>query len=317
MDEDRQFDEQGLVPREFDTLLQIAHRSEAPVPAGVAAAAFDRAFAQRRAGEWDGFVADDEIDAGESYARAVEQFDSVARSLTDREWAASVATYGTAHDLVAHLLAIEIYTGKQMGLFDAATIGPDHDHVHLGDGVLEQFRTIAHQSLLESWRDHARQILDAVLVDPLLLDAAASWHGAPIDVRSLLVIRTFELWTHADDVRVATGRPRDEPDNAQLKLMTNLAAEILPLGLELTGRAQADRTVRLVLTGRGGGTWRCPLAATSAVTAHDDVVLVADAVEFCRLAANRCTPDALDAYVEGDETLASDILRGMAALAAD
>jgi hypothetical protein len=59
------------------------------------------------------------------------------------------------------------------------------------------------------------------------------------------------------------------------------------------------------------------LAATSAVTEHDDVVVVADAVEFCRLAANRCTPAALDAYVEGDEALASDILRGMAALAAD
>ena len=64
-----------------NVLLQIAHRAEAPVPAGVADAAFDRAFAQRRAGVWDGFGPDDDIQAGESYARAVEQFDAVAREL--------------------------------------------------------------------------------------------------------------------------------------------------------------------------------------------------------------------------------------------
>lgn len=317
MDEDRQFDEPALVPRDFDTLVQIANRAEAAVPTGLATAAFDRAFAARRAGQWDGFVPDDDIDAAESYARAVEQFDAVARGLTERQWVAPVATYGSVHDLVAHLLAIEIYTGKQVRLFERATIGADHDHVRLGDALLAQWRTADHHEVLAAWRDHARQIVAALNNEPLLLDAPASWHGAPIDVRALLVIRTFELWTHADDVRVAIGSPRDEPDNAQLKLMTNLAAEILPLGLELTGRPHPGRTLRLVLTGRGGGTWRCPLAAASTVTAHDDLVLVADAVEFCRLAANRCTPAALDAYVEGDEIIASDILRGMAALAAD
>ena len=318
MDADRELDDdQALVAHDFDTFLRIAVRAEAPVPAGLATAALDRAFAQRRAGVWDGFVADDEIDAGESYARALTQFDLLVRALTPTEWQAPVATYGNVHNLVTHLLAIEIYTGKQLGLFEGDELGDDRDHIRLGDGLIRQCQGVADASLLERWRDYGSEIAHAVRERPQLLSAAASWHGAPIDLRALLVIRTFELWTHADDVRVATGRDRDEPDNAQLKLMTNLAAEILPLGLELTGRAQAGRTVRLVLTGRGGGTWRCPLAATSAVTAHDDVLVVADAVEFCRLAANRCTPAALDAYVEGDEALASDILRGMAALAAD
>ncbi|MEO8697666.1 MAG: maleylpyruvate isomerase family mycothiol-dependent enzyme [Acidimicrobiales bacterium] len=291
--------------------------SEGAVPIGVVAAALDRAFAARRAGVWDGFGPDDEIDAAESYARAVEQFDAVVRGLTEREWLAPVVTYGSTHDLVAHLLAIEIYTGKQVGLFDRETIGADHDHVGLADELRDQWRTADHLDVLAAWRDHTRQIVETLRRDARFHDAAASWHGATIDVHALLVIRTFELWTHADDVRAAIGRPRGEPDNAQLKLMTNLAAEILPLGLELTGRPHAGRTLRLVLTGRGGGTWRCPLAASSVVAAHDDVVIVADAVEFCRLAANRCTPDALDAYVEGDEAIAADILRGMVALAAD
>ena len=221
------------------------------------------------------------------------------------------------HDLVAHLLAIDIYTGKQVGLFPDHVIGADHDHIHLGDRLIEQLQSADYHSVLASWRGNASEIVHAVTIEPELLGAEASWHGAPVDVRSLLVIRTFELWTHADDVRVATGRARAEPDNAQLKLMTNLAAAILPLGLELTGRPHAGRTARLVLTGRGGGTWRCPLSASGSVTAHDDVLLVADAIAFCRLAANRCTPAELDAYVEGDAGIAYDILQGMAALAAD
>src|SRR5438067_342481 len=49
MDDDGEQGERSAVPRDLDTLLQIARRSEVPVPAGVAAAAFDRAFAQRRA----------------------------------------------------------------------------------------------------------------------------------------------------------------------------------------------------------------------------------------------------------------------------
>ena len=163
MDEDRQFDEQGLVPREFDTLLQIAHRSEAPVPAGVAAAAFDRAFAQRRAGLWDGFVPDDEIDAGESYARAVEQFDSVARE-SDRS-----RMGGTGRHL-RH--------GARSG---RAPVG--HRDLHRqADRTVRRRRRSAPTTITSvwatacssscarpttvrcstSWRDHARQIIDAV-----------------------------------------------------------------------------------------------------------------------------------------------------------
>ena len=314
---DDRHDEPLAVPRDFDALLQIADRRDLPVPAGLAAAALDRAFAQRRAGSWHGFGPDDEIDAGESYARAVWQFDRVLHDLSDREWRAPVAIYGTVHDLVAHLSAVEVYTGQQIGLFGDEEIITPHDHIRLGSPWLERLHAADHPFVAHSWRDHAQQIHDAVRADPGLLQGPGSWHGAPIDIADLLVIRTFELWTHGDDVLVATQRARHEPDNAQLKLMTNLAAEILPLGLELIGRPHAGRTVRLVLTGRGGGTWRCPLAADSTVTSTDDVVVVADAIGFCRLTANRCRPAELDAYVEGDEALAADILDGMAALAAD
>jgi uncharacterized protein (TIGR03083 family) len=246
----------------------------------------------------------------------VHQFEAIATALTEGEWRAPIATYGTVHDLVAHLAAIEAYTGQQMGLFAGDVGGAPHDHIRLSDAWIERLQPAAHTAVLDEWRTRANAIRAAVVAQPQLLDAPGSWHGAPIDVASLLVIRTFELWTHGDDVLVATGRPRHDPDNGQLKLMTNLAAEILPLGLALIGRPHRG-TVRLVLTGRGGGTWRRALEPGDAPGATDDLLVVADAIGFCRLAANRCRPDELDAYIEGDGGVAADILAGMGALAAD
>jgi uncharacterized protein (TIGR03083 family) len=316
MDDDRQTDVEPSVPRDLDALLQIADRRDTPVPDGLAAAALDRAFAQRRAGSWHGFSPADDIDAGESYGRAVRQFEAIAAGLTAREWRSAVATYGTVHDLVAHLAAIEVYTGQQIGLFADDVVGAPNDHIRLSDSWIARLQSADPATVLDEWRRRAYAVVDAVRAQPSVLDGPGSWHGAPIDVASLLVIRTFELWTHGDDVLVATARTRHEPDNGQLKLMTKLAAEILPLGLALIGRAHRG-TVRLVLTGRGGGTWRRPLDLADPVGADDDLLVVADAVGFCRLAANRCRPDELDAYVEGDETVARDILAGMGALAAD
>jgi uncharacterized protein (TIGR03083 family) len=316
MDDDRQTDVETSVPRDLDALLQIADRRESTVPAGLASVAFDRAFAARRAGSWYGFGPDDDIDGGESYGRAVHQFETIANGLSEREWRAAVPTYGTVHDLVAHLAAIEAYTGQQIGLFADDIVGAPHDHIRLSDAWIERLRSTDHATVLDEWRRRAHAIRDAVVAQPQLLDAPGSWHGAPIDVASLLVIRTFELWTHGDDVLMAAERPRYEPDNGQLKLMTNLAAEILPLGLALIGRPHRG-TVRLVLTGRGGGTWRRPLEPGAALGVTDDLLVVADAVGFCRLAANRCRPDELDAYIEGDDVVAADILAGMGALAAD
>ncbi len=50
---------------------------------------------------------------------------------------------------------------------------------------------------------------------------------------------------------------------------------------------------------------------------HDDLLVVADAVDFCRLAANRLSPVELAPYVEGDEAVAADVFEGIRALAVD
>jgi hypothetical protein len=46
------------------------------------------------------------------------------------------------------------------------------------------------------------------------------------------------------------------------------------------------------------------------------VIVVADVVDFCRLAAKRLPADQLVCHIEGDEQLAADVLVGAAVFAA-
>ena len=137
----------------------------------------------------------------------------------------------------------------------------------------------------------------------------------PFRVGTLMVLRAFEVWTHNDDIRRALGRPLDAPDGARLALMSDLAVNALPLGLLMTGRPGAKRTARIVLTGPGGGSWSQSLAIGEPA-GPPDVLVVADVVDFCRLAARRIPADDLVCHVEGDRQLAADVLAGVAVFAA-
>jgi hypothetical protein len=70
-----------------------------------------------------------------------------------------------------------------------------------------------------------------------------------------------------------------------------------------------------VLTGRGGGVWNQPLQLGSE-PGEPSVTIVADALDFCRLAAQRIEPTDLDAEVEGPMELAVTVLRGASVFAA-
>src|SRR6202035_4239180 len=139
-----------------------------------------------------------------------------------------------------------------------------------------------------AWRRAVDRTLD--LVRPADARARVAVHGLRLSVNALLVVRAFELWTHENDIRNAVGWVPSVPDPSTLRLMTDLAARLLPHA----GAALPEPVdVRLVLTGPGGGTWdvtmggQAPAAASAAsVASVASVAIVTDAVAFCRLAAN-------------------------------
>jgi hypothetical protein len=74
-------------------------------------------------------------------------------------------------------------------------------------------------------------------------------------------------------------------------------------------------TARIVLTGRGGGVWNQPLLLGLEPGAPS-VTIVADALDFCRLAAQRIAPHDLLVEVDGPMELAMAVLRGASVFAA-
>jgi hypothetical protein len=97
--------------------------------------------------------------------------------------------------------------------------------------------------------------------------------------------------------------------------MTDAAVGALPLGMLLNGTDPGGRTVRIVLTGDGGGSWDQALDL-GAVPGEPVLTLVADAVDFCRVAAKRLSPADLSRTEVGDADLAADVIAAAAVFAA-
>jgi hypothetical protein len=148
-------------------------------------------------------------------------------------------------------------------------------------------------------------------------------HGIRLPLGDLLVVRAFELWVHDNDIRRAVGLPPSVPDPPVLRLMSDLAARMLPYAAARMGLPPVD--VHLVLTGPGGGTWDVPIgqgtdsqaASGQEAASQASLAIVTDAVGFCRLAANRVTPAELGPHITGDEDRAVGVLTAAATLALD
>jgi uncharacterized protein (TIGR03083 family) len=296
-----------------------------PVPPHLRDRVLGAALASRPAGRPPG---DEPLAPVEAYRRTVGELDEVLAGLDAHGWAAPVDRYGwTVQGLVGHLVAVDRLLGARLGV-DQLPPGADADHIAMSLDTVAAQEGRDPASTLHDWRAATRLALDALAADPPDVGARVSFHGVDYRWGSLLVARTLEIWTHTDDIRVATGQPPVPPDGERLALMTDLAVRTLPHRLATTGE-RFTGTARIVLTGPGGGAWTQPLApvdrdaapappsgdeATEA-TGAPSVRLVADAVAFCRLAAGRIAPGDLGATVAGDPRLADAVLASAAAFA--
>ncbi|WP_214326738.1 maleylpyruvate isomerase N-terminal domain-containing protein [Nonomuraea sediminis] len=165
------------------------------------------------------------------------------------------------------------------------------------------------------WREQAGLMLERVSgCADVLLDVELELAGTRPTrgpLRHALVQRTFETWTHADDIRAATGRDLAAPPADHVRMIAELGLALLPRALKGPRR---DVSATIMLTGPGGGTWTIPLSPTPD---RVSVVISADAVTFCRLLANRLQPETFPYAAEGDTHLAHDLVRAAATLGCD
>jgi uncharacterized protein (TIGR03083 family) len=251
------------------------------------------------------------ISAAEAFSRAADSLLRLLAELDDAQWHTTTLRDLDVQELVGHLIGVEHDVRRALqGDADVA----DADHVpSTQPGVLAQ-RGLPTSQTWGAMREAVDDTLD--LVRATRDDGAVlSMHGMRLSCRDLLVVRAFELWTHENDVRRALSLPASAPDPSTLALMTELAVRLLPHAARATRAMQEKVELRLVLTGPGGGTWDVALGKPAGDGA--ELLMVADAVDFCRVVAARLDPADLDVHVTGGRDHAEQALAAAASLALD
>jgi uncharacterized protein (TIGR03083 family) len=255
------------------------------------------------------------IPADEAFERAADAFYRMLGTLSERDWKTAALRGLDVQELVGHLTGVEHDTHRALA-GDPAVADAEHVESTQGSAVRQAGRSPA--ETLDEWRRAADHTLELVRLPggDLAADGRAgriAVHGVRLPLDDLLVVRAFELWVHDNDIRHAVGLPPSVPDPPVLRLMSDLAARMLPYAAAQMGLPPAD--VRLVLTGTGGGIWDVAIGEEAA--GRESLAIVADAVGFCRLAANRVTPAELGSHITGDEGRAVSVLAAATTLALD
>jgi uncharacterized protein (TIGR03083 family) len=250
-----------------------------------------------------------------AFLQTVDEFKSV---LAQADGAAIVEPYGwSVTQLVAHLVEVDLYFGRQLGLWDHDIDNSlEDDHLAMTEAAVRAAVRADFAETVARWFEVSAAVCAHVAsLDADQLRQQIKFHLLDTRVSTVLVVRVFEIWTHVEDLCRTLRRDPPPLDAARLHLMTRTAVGAVPLGMLLGNIDGGQHTARIVLTGRGGGVWNQPLQL-GVEASEPSVTIVADALEFCRLAAQRIAPEDLDAEVEGPMDLAIAVLRGASVFAA-
>lgn len=250
-----------------------------------------------------------EITPEEAFSRAADAFHGMLGVLQAEDWERPALRGLDVQGLVGHL------TGVEEDVHRCLAGDPQVAQVsHIGSTQAAADRQAGRHpdSTRAEWRRAADRTFDLVRAGDTGAEVAV--HGIRLPLGLLLVVRAFELWIHDNDIRQAAGLPPSVPDLSTLSLMTRAAARLLPHAAVQSGLREPT-SLHLVLTGPGGGTWDIPIGHSPPAPAP--VGIVADAVGFCRLVANRATPDGLGLHITGDRDRAARVLTAASSLALD
>ncbi len=248
-----------------------------------------------------------EISGAEAFSRAADAFYGLLCALDERDWARPALRGLDVQGLVGHLTGVEEDVQRCLaGDLDVA----DASHVDSTQAAALRQAGQPPAATRAEWRRAADRTLEAA-GDP---EDMVAVHGMRLSVQALLVVRAFELWIHDNDIRSTAGLPPSVPDAPVLRLMSDLAARLLPRAAARSGLTE-PLDVHLVLTGPGGGTWEVTVGEGPPGPAA--VSIVTDAVGFCRLAGIRVTAADLDLHITGDAGRAIGVLAAASTLALD
>ncbi len=251
----------------------------------------------------------------DAFAVTAAELGDLLSTLGEADWRRRTPMeHASVRDVVGHLVGVERYLLGQLGRRPALVAERREDHWPVSRQASADLSGAPGEAVTAQWWLEVMELMS--VCSELGPDQPVRSLDLPGNVRSLMVLRTFELWTHGDDVRQAVGGALNLLDDARLSLMSSELMQALPIGTALTDQARPGQTARFCLTGSGGGTYDVPLA-WGETPGPPDVVVTVSTIDLCRLAANRVHPDALDAEVRGDRSLLMPVLAAAGAFAAD
>jgi uncharacterized protein (TIGR03083 family) len=251
----------------------------------------------------------------DAFIETAADFGAILDTLATEDWQRRTRIEGTViRDLVQHLVGMERYLLGQLGRGPTHVADSKADHWPVTiEAASDTWGLAGTEAAREWWLELLRLVSVCSELGPRY---PVRYHHLAGNVRSLLVSRTFELWTHGDDVRQAIGRDLDLLDEARLSLMVGELMQAVPIGMALAGESAPGRSIRFVLEGPGGGVFEEPLTLGDQV-GPPDIIVSTNTIDLCRLAANRLRLGELDVAVEGDASLLEPALAAVAAFAAD
>ena len=178
----------------------------------------------------------------EAFSRAADALFGLLRTLDDKDWRLPVLRGLDVQGLVGHLIGVEDDVHRCL-CGDPEVAEASHIASTQPAAARQAGRPPA-QTRTE-WRRAADRTAELVRARGDL-DGEVAVHGMRLPLGALLVVRAFELWTHDNDIRRAAGLPSSVPDASMLRLMSELAARLLPYGAARTGLRETVN-VHLVL----------------------------------------------------------------------
>ena len=233
--------------------MSTADRDQATLPMGLRERVMAASLLAREVGQ--PVPAVPEISADEAFARAADAFYGLLGTLSEDGWKTQALRGLDVQGLVGHLTGVEEDTHRALA-GDPAVADAEHVESTQDQAVRQAGRSPA--LTRDEWRRAAEVTLELARAAgrDLAADGGAARlavHGIRLPLGDLLVVRAFELWVHDNDIRRAVGLRPSVPDPPVLRLMSDLAARMLPYAAARMGLHPVD--VHLVLTGPGGGTW--------------------------------------------------------------
>ncbi|HKC26544.1 MAG TPA: maleylpyruvate isomerase family mycothiol-dependent enzyme, partial [Jatrophihabitans sp.] len=309
--EDEQADAElryGTFPAQLaDVVAVLAEGTAQQPPDDLRSRTLERALERRPDGRPVGAV--ESVSAAEAFDRTVAEFAELLGDLSAHEWQAPAhSAHGDVRGLVAHLVGVERLCLAWLDPSAPAPVDPHLDHVAATRPTVDELAGATPEAVAAAWHDAARAVAaQGASGDP---NRPVSFHDVSTSVDGLLVMRTFELWAHAMDIALATGRAMPTLDAARMTLMSTLLIQVLPGAMAYRGGPAPRGTARLVLTGDAGGCYTVALEPGATVTDDEpvDVTIVTDVVDLCRVAARRLPPEELAVQIEGDRDLAHAVL---------